>query len=172
MDKQRKNLTTRIAIAGIILVAAILILGTIWTGQRANRDTDEAVRSVSLLFLDELAGRRGQVVEDTLNDNIEKIRVATGLMTEEDLSAGFEYGWVELLELNKFIAAEGTQEKIDNAVANMKKGRIKVFSGNYTGVNPINPADTIDLNDGYTECQYSSNPSFSYVLKDYITVEN
>ena len=77
MDKQRKNLTTRIAIAGIILVAAILILGTIWTGQRANRDTDEAVRSVSLLFLDELAGRRGQVVEDTLNDNIEKIRNVT-----------------------------------------------------------------------------------------------
>ena len=89
-----------------------------------------------------------------------------------DLSAGFEYGWVELLELNKFIAAEGTQEKIDNAVANMKKGRIKVFSGNYTGVNPINPADTIDLSMGYTENQYSSNPSFGYVLRDVITVEN
>ena len=89
-----------------------------------------------------------------------------------DLSAGFEYGWVELLELNKFIAAEGTQEKIDNAVENMKKGRIKVFSGNYTGVNPINPADTIDLNMGYTENQYSSNPSFGYVLRDVITVEN
>ena len=89
-----------------------------------------------------------------------------------DLSAGFESGWVELLELNKFIAAEGTQEKINNAIENMKKGRIKVFSGNYTGVNPINPADTIDLSQGYTECQYSSNPSFGYVLRDYITVEN
>ncbi len=89
-----------------------------------------------------------------------------------DLSAGFEYGWVELLELNKFIAAEGTREKIDNTIANLKKGRIKVFSGNYTGVSPLNPADTIDLSEGYTECQYSSNPSFRYVLTDCITVEN
>ena len=89
-----------------------------------------------------------------------------------DLSAGFENGWVELLELNKFIMAEGTQEKVNNAIENLKKGRIKVFSGNYTGVNPINPADTIDLNTGYTECQYSSNPSFGYVLRDCITVEN
>ena len=89
-----------------------------------------------------------------------------------DLSAGFESGWVELLELNKFIAAEGTQEKIDNAIEGLKKGKIRVFSGNYTGVNPLNASDTIDLNEGFTENQYSSNPSFGYILKDYITVEN
>ena len=88
---------------------------------------------------------------------------------DRDMSAGFESGRVELLELNKFIAAEGTQEKIDNAIENLKKGRIKVFSGNYYGVNPV---DTIDLNNGYTECQYSSNPSFAYILQDYIIVEN
>ena len=89
-----------------------------------------------------------------------------------DLSAGFESGWVELMELNKFIAAEGTQEKIDNAIEGIKKGKIRVFSGNYTGVNPLNASDTIDLNEGFTENQYSSNPSFGYILKDYITVEN
>ena len=89
-----------------------------------------------------------------------------------DLSAGFESGWVELLELNKFIAAEGTQEKIDNAIEGLKKGKIRVFSGNYTGVNPLNASDTIDLNEGFTENQYSSNPSFGYILKDCITVEN
>ena len=89
-----------------------------------------------------------------------------------DLSAGFESGWVELMELNKFIAAEGTQEKIDNAIEGLKKGKIRVFSGNYTGVNPLNASDTIDLNEGFTENQYSSNPSFGYILKDCITVEN
>ena len=89
-----------------------------------------------------------------------------------DLSAGFEYGWVEMLELNRFLAAEGTQAKIDNAIEGLKKGRVKVFSGNYTGVNPLNPADTIDLANGYTECQYSSNPSFGYILDDFISVEN
>ena len=104
------------------------------------------------------------------NEAIEKVVEAHA--HGRDLSAGFEYGWVELLELNKYIAAEGTQGKISNAIENLKKGRIKVFSGNYTGVNPINPADTIDLNTGYTECQYSSNPTFGYVLRDYITVEN
>ncbi len=104
------------------------------------------------------------------NEAIEKVVEAHA--HGRDLSAGFEYGWVELLELNKFIAAEGTQEKVNNAIENLKRGRIKVFSGNYTGVNPINPADTIDLNAGYIECQYSSNPSFGYVLRDFITVEN
>lgn len=89
-----------------------------------------------------------------------------------DLSAGFESGWVELMELNIFIAAEGTQEKIDNAIEGLKKGKIRVFSGNYTGVNPLNASDTIDLNEGFTENQYSSNPSFGYILKDCITVEN
>lgn len=89
-----------------------------------------------------------------------------------DMSAGFENGWVELLELNKFIAAEGTQEKINNAIENMKSGKIRVFSGNYTGVNPMDPADTIDLNAGYTEHQYSSNPSFGYILQDCITIGN
>lgn len=79
---------------------------------------------------------------------------------------------VELIELNRYIAAESTQKKVNHAIADLKKGKIKVFSGNYTGVNPINPADTIDLNAGYTENQYSSNPSFGYILRDYITVEN
>ena len=89
-----------------------------------------------------------------------------------DLSAGFESGWVELQELNKFIAAEGTQEKIANAIEALKKGKIRVFSGNYTGVNPLNSSDTINLNEGFTENLHSSNPSFGYILNDYITVEN
>ena len=112
-----------------------------------------------------------QAVDAVLNDQVIE-NVVEAHAHGRDLSAGFENGWVELLELNKFIMAEGTQEKVNNAIENLKKGRIKVFSGNYTGVNPINPADTIDLNTGYTECQYSSNPSFGYVLRDCITVEN
>ena len=88
------------------------------------------------------------------------------------MSAGFESGWVELLEINKFIAADGTEAKVAKTIDSMKKGRISVFSGNYTGVNPMNPADTIDLSTGYIENQYSSNPSFGYILSDYITIEN
>jgi basic membrane protein A len=112
-----------------------------------------------------------QAVQAVMNNEVIE-NVVEAHAHSRDLSAGFESGWVELMELNKFIAAEGTQGKVNNAIESLKKGRIKVFSGNYTGVNPINPADTIDLNTGYTECQYSSNPSFGYVLRDYITVEN
>ena len=112
-----------------------------------------------------------QAVQAVMNNEVIE-NVVEAHAHGRDLSAGFESGWVELLELNKFIAAEGTQGKVNNAIESLKKGRIKVFSGNYTGVNPINPADTIDLNTGYTECQYSSNPTFGYVLRDYITVEN
>ena len=74
------------ALLGGILVAGILIVGTVLTGRSARRDTEEAVRAVSLLYLDELAGRREQVVEDNLNDNINVINIAIELMTEEDLS--------------------------------------------------------------------------------------
>ena len=74
------------AIVGGILIAAIMVAGTIWTGRTAQRDTEEAVSTVSLLYLDELAGRREQVVEDNLNDNINVINIAIGMMTDDDLS--------------------------------------------------------------------------------------
>ena len=88
-----------------------------------------------------------------------------------DLSAGFENGWVEMLELNRLIAAEGTEEKMNRAIDQLKKGRITVFSGDYTGVNPRNPGDIIDLNRGYTENETSSNPSFGYVLQNCIIID-
>lgn len=51
------------ALLGIVAVAVILVFGTFWMGQSAKKDTDRAVRSVSLLYLNELVGRREQVVE-------------------------------------------------------------------------------------------------------------
>ena len=86
MESRKKNRTGLIAVIGILLLAVILIGGTIWMGQSAHKDTVEAVRSVSLLYLDELAGRREQVVEGNLSDSIEEINIAVGLITEEDLS--------------------------------------------------------------------------------------
>lgn len=82
----RKSSAPVIAMAGGAIVVLILVLGTLWMGRSAGTDTERAVRSVSLLYLEELAGRREQVVEDNLTDNINTINVAIGLMTEEDLS--------------------------------------------------------------------------------------
>lgn len=108
-------------------MAAILILGTLWMGQSARRDTEAAVRSVSLLYLDELAGRREQVVEDNLNDNINVIHMAIGQMTDSDLSdlthlQAYQARMKELFHLEKFAfvdgdgliyTALGTQDDID-----------------------------------------------------------
>ena len=86
MDKGKTNRTTIIIIIGAILLGIILVGGTVLSGRRAHKDTVNAVRSVSLMYLDELAGRREQVVEDNLKDNINVINIAIGLITEEDLS--------------------------------------------------------------------------------------
>ena len=86
MRSGRKK-TALIAAAGVAAVMAILVFGTIWMGRRAKQDTEEAVRAVSLLYLDELAGRREQVVAENLQDKITDIRTALELMTEADLSS-------------------------------------------------------------------------------------
>ena len=80
----KKGLYT--AAVGGVLIAAILILGTFWSGQRASRDAEKAVSSVSRLYLDELAGRREQVVASALERNIRNMQTAVSLLTEDDLS--------------------------------------------------------------------------------------
>ena len=45
-----------------------------------------------------------------------------------------------------------------------------MFKGNYKGVDPENPSDTIDLSGGYVENENTSYPLFHYVLSDIITV--
>ena len=82
----RERNILRISIFGIIAVAVIMILGTFWEGRKAKLDTEKAVRSVSLLYLDELAGRREQVVAANLQGKISDLKTAVSLMTDEDLS--------------------------------------------------------------------------------------
>ena len=86
MDTERKNNLVGFVIAGGLIVAVILALGTMWMGNSARRDTVKAVRSVSLLYMDELAGRREQVVENNLNDNIRVINIALDMINEDALS--------------------------------------------------------------------------------------
>ena len=89
----------------------------------------------------------------------------------QDAGAGFEEGWVEMLELNGVIAATGTTRKIDETIEAFKQGNIHVFQGDYIGVNPYDENDTYDLNQEYPENENSSAPTFGYVLKDVITIE-
>ena len=85
MKGKRRGITLA-AIAGGIILSAILVLGTMWMGRSAGKDTEGAVHSVSLLYLDELAGRREQVVAANMAGKIDVIMTALDLMTAEDLS--------------------------------------------------------------------------------------
>ena len=127
MKQNRKNNTAIIAIVGSLILAVILVAGTMWMGSRARHNTEEAVRSVSLLYLDELAGRREQVVEGNLQEKIQTIRVAIDLMDDEDLSdkkhlEEYQTRMKQLYHLDKFAFVDtdgliytstGTQDNID-----------------------------------------------------------
>ncbi len=105
------------------------------------------------------------------NDKIES--VVSGRVHGSDVSAGFEKGWVEMLDLNQQVAAPGTQEAMDKAIEEFKRGNVDfVFKGNYTGVNPNDSTITCDLRNGYIENENASYPSFNYILTDVITVLN
>ena len=84
LKKQKSNTAYGVIIAAV-LIGVFLILGTVWMGRSARKDTDRAVRSVSLLYLDELAGRREQVVGGNLQNKIRDMQVAVSLMDENDL---------------------------------------------------------------------------------------
>lgn len=105
---------------------------------------------------------RREPIEKTVKGNIHG----------NDISAGFEAGWVQMLELNRHAAAPGTEERMNRAISAFQRGRTAVFQGKYTGVNPDNPNDTIDLSGGWEECRDSSSPSFRYILKDIVTEMN
>ena len=85
MENSRKTIRT-IAIVGTAIILLLLIAGTIWMSHAARLDTEKAIRKVSLLYLDELAGRREQVVQANLENRIETIEIAVELMTDEDLA--------------------------------------------------------------------------------------
>ena len=108
----------RIGIVGIAtivgpIIAIILVLGTIFTGRHASGDTEMAVRNVTLLFMDELANRREQVVASKLSSYINDLDVAVGLLGKEDLASiaslqNYQLRMKQLYGLEKFAFVDTT----------------------------------------------------------------
>lgn len=94
-----------------------------------------------------------------------------GHLHGNDIGAGFDLGWVQMLELNPIITPEGTAEKVAETIQAFKKGTVSVFKGDYIGINPYDEDDTYDLKKEFKENALQSAPQFSYILKDVITVE-
>ena len=109
-------------------------------------------------------------VKAVLDDKISE-KCVTGNVNGNDIGSGFKNNWGQMLEINEFITPKGTQEKVDELIDKFRRNQIQVFCGDYIGVDPYDPSDTIDLKDGYNENADSSAPSFHYVLQDVITIE-
>ena len=126
-EKKQRSRVLRFTVIGILVIALILMFGTFWLGTSANKSTEEAVKNVSLFYLDELAGRREQVVDSNLHDSIRNLRVAVGLMDDEDLTdmeslQAYQARMKQLYNLEKFAfvdedgliyTSQGTQTNID-----------------------------------------------------------
>ncbi len=115
MNRTKSKSTITIAIVGTSIFVLVLTVGTILTGLMAKKDTEKAVEVVSLLYLDELAGRREQVVSTNLSKKIDDMDVALELMTEEDLSdeehlQAYQARMKRIYKLEKFafVDTEGT----------------------------------------------------------------
>ncbi|MBR4515006.1 MAG: BMP family ABC transporter substrate-binding protein [Lachnospiraceae bacterium] len=109
---------------------------------------------------------------DAVMKNKKIENVVSGRVHGTDVSAGFEAGWVEMLDLNLQVASPDIQSAMDKAIEQFKHNKNDfVFKGDYTGVDPDNPSDTISLTTPYIENENCSYPLFHYILKDIITIE-
>lgn len=131
----------------VALVLAILIFGSIWVATSASKDTDKAVRAVSHMFMEELVGRREQVVASNLQSNIDTIETAVDLLTDSDLSSvenlqAYQRRMRSLYHLDKFAfvgesgtiyTADGPQDNIDEYsfdYKNLTEPDISIFNLN------------------------------------------
>ena len=88
-----------------------------------------------------------------------------------DACGGMREDWVKMVELNPINTDQKYEEAIEDAVEKLTRGKISVFKGPYTGVDPFDASDTIDLSRGFEENEHGSAPEFHYVLDDVIVVE-
>ena len=108
---------------------------------------------------------------DALMTNRKIEDVVSGNIHGTDVCAGFDKGWVEMMDLNLQVAAPGTQEALDKVIEQFKRGNDDfVFKCDLMGVNPDDPSDTVDLRKGYAENENTSYPMFHYILTDVVTV--
>ena len=75
----------RAAVIGSVIVAVVLLAGTLLLGRAADEDTQEAVHRVGRFYLDEMAEGRAQVVSSVLSGFISDLDTAVGLIGPGDL---------------------------------------------------------------------------------------
>ena len=127
MEEQENKRTLRLIVLVSLAVAVLIIAGTLWMGHNARTATEDSVRAVSMMYLDELAGRREQVIATNLQNRINDMETAISLLTDEDLQdvkhlQQYQARMKKLYDLEKFAfvdskgtiyTANGIQQNID-----------------------------------------------------------
>ena len=87
INREQRKQTVAFAVGGGIIIAVILLLTTVWVMNSAGRGTRQAVSRVSEFYLDELAGRRAQVVAEELKNHFLFMENALDIMEESNLES-------------------------------------------------------------------------------------
>ena len=77
----------KIAIIGGFIIAFLLIVGTSWNVESAQKQTQFVADKVSDFYIEELANRRVAIISDALKQNFQYINNALDSITENDLSS-------------------------------------------------------------------------------------
>ena len=85
-EKEKKQ-TITYAVSGGIIIAAIILITMGWVSNKARISTKQAVNRVSEFYLEELAGRRAQVVSEELKNHFAYIENALTVLEEDDLKS-------------------------------------------------------------------------------------
>ena len=93
-----------------------------------------------------------------------------GKVYGQDAMAGIEKGWVRILDINYAILPENIDSIVKSVSSKIEKNDIAIFSGNFTGTDPFDSSNKIDLRTPFFENEKSSSPAFCYVLDDVIKI--
>lgn len=146
MKKRLSNKSIKnIGIIGAAIIVIAMIAGVLLAGFSARMDAEESAREVSLLYLDELASRREEVVDSNIQSRISDIETAMNLMTDDDLSSienlqTYQAKMKKIYNLDKFAFVDsegliytslGTQNNIAEYnfdYQNLQKPEISIFN--------------------------------------------
>ncbi len=85
-EKQRKETAARVFFGGLV-IAAILLLTTVWVSNSARVSTKQAVGRVSEFYLEELAGRRARTIAEELKNYFAQMEEALKVLEPSDLES-------------------------------------------------------------------------------------
>ncbi len=87
MKEKQKRQTITFAVRGGVFIAAVLLVTTLWVSNGARVGTSQAVNRVSEFYLEELAGRRAQVVSEELKRNVAYMENALSIIEDYNLES-------------------------------------------------------------------------------------